>query len=98
MPVVSYADYFSGNEIMDNWNNKYYESNSMIRGYFAGIQDSYNGVLFCVDAKVKMSQAAEVIIKYMKDNPEKWHNAGKNLVIDALGKAFPCDKESNKAK
>lgn len=98
MPVISYADYFSGNEIMECWNDKYSVNNPMIRGYFAGVQDSYNGVYFCVDEGVKMSQAAEVIIKYMKDNPEKWHKAGKNLVIDALSKAFPCDIESNEAK
>jgi hypothetical protein len=82
---------------MDSWNNKYYESNSMIRGYFAGVQDAYNGIHFCVESEVKMSQAAEIVIKYMKDNPEKWHTAGQILVIEALDKAFPCKNESNKA-
>lgn len=97
IPMCSYADYFTGNDVMDSWNNKYHESNSMIRGYFAGVQDSYNGVYFCVESEVKMSQAAEIVIKYMKDNPEKWHKAGKILVIEALDKAFPCKQESNKA-
>lgn len=96
IPFLSYADYFTGNGIMDTWNNKYHESNSMIRGYFAGVQDVYNGVYFCVDPEVKMSQAAEIIIKYMKDNPEKWHEAGSILVIEALNKSFPCKKEFNK--
>ncbi|MGR3303846.1 MAG: Rap1a/Tai family immunity protein [Candidatus Scalindua sp.] len=96
MPVLSYADYFMGNDIMEYWNEKDSADNIMIRGYFAGVQDAYNGYYFCVDAEVKLSQAAEVIIKYMKDNPEKWHTAGKNLVINALSEAFPCDKESDK--
>ncbi|MDY0331778.1 MAG: Rap1a/Tai family immunity protein [Thiomonas sp.] len=82
---------------MDSWNNKHYESNSMVRGYFAGVQDAYDGVFFCVESEVKMSQAAEIVIKYIKDNPEKWHTAGQLLVIEALGKAFPCKNESNKA-
>lgn len=96
IPILTHADYFTGNDIMDSWDNKFHESNTMIRGYFAGVQDSYNGVHFCVDSKVKMSQAAEIVIKYMKDHPEKWHKAGKNLVLDALNKAFPCGNESNK--
>ncbi len=94
-PFCASADYFTGNDIMDSWSNKYHESNTMVRGYFAGVQDSYNGEYFCVDSNVKMSQAAEIIIKYLKDNPEKWHNAGKNLVIQALGKAFPCKRNSS---
>ena len=92
IPLYSCADYFTGNDIMDSWNNKYFESNSMIRGYFAGVQDSYNGVYFCVESEVKMSQAAEVVVKYMKENPEEWHKPGKILVIDALKKAFPCKR------
>lgn len=95
-PLCASADYFTGNDIMDSWNNKYHESNSTVRGYFAGVQDSYNGEYFCVESDVKMSQAAETIIKYLKDNPEKWHNAGKNLVIQALGKAFPCKRNGNR--
>jgi hypothetical protein len=43
MPTLTYADYFSGNDIMDLWNNKYHESNSIVRGYFAGVGDSLNG-------------------------------------------------------
>ncbi len=96
LPALSNADYFSGNDIMDSWNNKYHEANSIVRGYFAGVQDAYNGVYFCVPSEVKMSQAAEVIIKHMKENPDRWHEAGKNLTINALRNTFPCKNESNK--
>ena len=98
LPTLTYADYFSGNDIMGSWNNKYHESNIMIRGYITGVQDAYNGVYFCVDSEVKMSQAAEIVIKYLKDNPAKWHEAGKNLVIEALSKEFSCGNESNKVQ
>lgn len=81
---------------MDSWNGKYLESNSLVRGYFAGVQDSLNGQFFCVESEVKLSQSTEIIIKYLKDNPEKWHNAGKNLVIEALNKSFPCKRDSNR--
>lgn len=90
IPLCSYADYFTGNDILDSWNNKYHESNSMVRGYFAGVQDAYNGVYFCVESEVKMRQAAEIVIKYTKENPQRWHQSGKILVIEALEKAFPC--------
>jgi len=97
LPTLSIADYNSGNDIMDLWNDKYREGNSMVRGYFAGVQDAYNGNYFCVPPKVTMGQAAEIIIKYMKENPDKWHEAGKILIIDAIRNAFSCKNKSNKA-
>ena len=38
---------------------------------------------------VTRDQLAEVVSKYLKENPEKWGNPAFILVINALEKAFP---------
>jgi hypothetical protein len=38
---------------------------------------------------VTRDQLAEVVSKYLKENPKRWGNPASTLVIDALTKAFP---------
>ena len=92
-PLVGHADYFNGQDIVDLYDNKYPESNAVMRGYFAGVQDAYNGELFCVPPDVKLDEAAGIIITYVRDNPNLQQKTGKNLVVEALSNAFPCDSQ-----
>lgn len=86
------ADYFDGNTLKRLLDSSREFDEAMYRGYVAGVQDSYNGVLFCVHEKVLLSQAYSVVKKYLENNPKDWHKAAKTLVIDALSEAFPCKK------
>jgi hypothetical protein len=48
-------------------------------------------VFFCVPKEgVSNIQAARIVVKYLKENPEKQHDLGITLAIQALSKAFPC--------
>ena len=38
---------------------------------------------------VTRDKLAEVVSKYLKENPKRWGNPASTLVIDALTKAFP---------
>lgn len=48
-------------------------------------------VPFCVPAnKITGGQVARVIVKYLKDHPERLHENETFLAIQALQAAFPC--------
>ena len=90
---VASADYFTGNDLKKHLLDSGREvDEAMYRGYVAGVQDSYNGVLFCVPEEVLMSQASALVRKYIADKPKFWHKAGKQMIVDALREAYPCMK------
>lgn len=90
MPNAAIADYFTGNDLAKLAKSDQPSDVGMFRGYVAGVQDYNNGRRFCVHQEVRLNQAAEIVSKYLRDNPEKWHEAAKFLVINALRLAFPC--------
>jgi hypothetical protein len=61
-------------------------------GYVSGVHDVYQGRgLICGSENVSIKQAAAIVAKYLKNNPERWNEPAYFLVSDALLKAFPCD-------
>jgi Rap1a immunity proteins len=92
LPSGALADYFDGNELKKLSESQRDVDVTMYRGYVAGVQDSFNGVLFCVHPDVRLSQAAAVVSNYLARNPERWHLPARQLVGDALTKVFPCKK------
>jgi len=49
--------------------------------------------LFCLPGDgITNGQAARVVIKYLRDHPEKLHEIGSLLAIAAFVQAFPCNK------
>lgn len=89
---AAWADYFDRNSLKKLMDSERTIDEAMYRGYVAGVQDSYNGVLFCVHEGVRMSQASAIVKKYFADNPKNWHMAAQQLVINALTESFPCKK------
>lgn len=63
----------------------------MERGYVAGVQDTFNGALFCVPPEVTLSQSVDIVTDYLRERPEIRHEAAKILVWNALTQAFPCE-------
>ena len=89
---LAHADYFYGNDLIQLINSNQHMEIAMYRGYIAGVQDSYNGIYFCVPKTVRLSQSSEIVTQYLKADPKKWHEAAKVLVIEALSNVFPCKK------
>jgi hypothetical protein len=89
---TAFADYFDGNDLIMLMDSERPQDVGIFRGYVAGVQDFDNGVLFCVNQNVKLSQTAAIVQKYFSDNPQTWHLSAKQLVANALQNAFPCKK------
>src|ERR1700681_2207721 len=45
---------------------------------------------FCADRNVKKGQMKDVVLKYVRDHPEKRQIAAASLAFSALTEAFPC--------
>jgi len=91
MVSIANADYFDGNgliELMDSTRNI---NVTMYRGYVAGVQDSYNGVSFCVPYNVRLNQSSAIVSEYLRKHPKRWHEPAKFLIIDAMKEAFACE-------
>ena len=58
--------------------------------YIRGVEDSMNGVRFCITAGASSAQQVAFIVKYVKAHPEEWHNGATTLIVQALQPAYPC--------
>jgi hypothetical protein len=47
----------------------------------------------CADRTVTMGQAADVVIKFLRDHPASRHLSAASLASAALMQAFPCPKK-----
>ena len=59
-------------------------------GYVRGVEDSLQGVRFCITPKAAFSQRAALIIKYIRDNPTEKNNGAPTFIVQALVPEYPC--------
>jgi Ssp1 endopeptidase immunity protein Rap1a len=50
-------------------------------------------VRFCLPEEVTNGQILLVFVKYLEDHPEELHKPANLLLIEALRKAFPCERQ-----
>ena len=102
LPVSGYSDsygYLSGNELVkfmreyeiadsggkpESWQHP-----AAYRYYIVGVADVLLRVDLIKTENVTIGQLCAVVTKYLKANPEKWHQSALKLVLDALQEAFP---------
>jgi len=66
-------------------------------GYVIGVADGVamltaDSPYFCSSANVENGQKYDVVVKYIKEHPEKAHLQTPHLIVDAMIDAFPCPK------
>mgnify|MGYP005988653749 CR=1 FL=1 len=61
-------------------------------GYVYGVVDVLSGEQFCAPSNVTASQFVNIVIKYLKQNPENLHYNAAVLVAFALAQVFPCSE------
>ena len=99
------ANFYTGNQLYE-WGNALERSRdnrqrgndnadaNMYYGYVSGIYDATNGAIFCPRAGTSIAQISDVVLKYLKDNPEIRNQNASDLVMDAFELSFPCPKKS----
>lgn len=62
-------------------------------GLLIGMIDGLSaGGVYCPPANFTTSQGEAIILSYVRENPEKWHQPAALLAFQALKRAFPCAK------
>lgn len=63
-------------------------------GYITGVVDGLSYLdfqkRFCLSKGVTHGQATKVVIKYLKENPQRLHEGYASIILSALKEAFPC--------
>jgi hypothetical protein len=67
-------------------------------GYVSGIDDgiemafgtSNTARLYCIPEGVTSGQGVRVVVKWLRNHPDKLHNSARVLVVASLADAFPC--------
>ena len=57
-----------------------------------------DAVQMCLPERVSTRQMAEVIVKFLDDNPNRLQDSGQALAAQALVTAYPCDQEAEEEK
>ncbi len=96
LSVSTYAEdtwFFSGNTLLETCE----ASQDLCSGYVLGVIDTEflhnsKNSLLCLP-KVNSKQLTDVVVKYLKSNPEYRHTIASSNVLSALVRAYPCTKK-----
>lgn len=93
-PCAAFA-LLSGNELFQSCEAREGTAdNGVCVGYIKGVADTFQiAHQFCPPKGAIGEQLNDVVIKYLRDHPEKRHYSASSLVIVALQRAFPCNKD-----
>jgi len=72
---------------------------SECHGYIMGVSDTHSTFVewkyiepfWCSPDGVTTGQEKAVVVKYLKENPQKLHLTASSLVMTALNATFPCE-------
>lgn len=65
----------------------------MLLGYVSGSSSMLNGIVFCAP-KATNGQNTAIVIKFLRNNPERWGEDATTLVYDALTRVHPKCKRT----
>jgi hypothetical protein len=95
-PVRAAGEFKTGNEVkvgLEGWVDKQsteYVRDAVAFGYVIGVHDALSGTLVCSGANVTQGQVIEVVLKYMRNNPEVLDQSADRVVTAALKTVWPC--------
>ena len=85
-----------GTSLLDACRSNDLHSEGFCLGFILGAVDGHvwgraeRESVYCVPPDVTAAQAREMVVKALRDHPEKLHVPAAILVIDAFERAFPC--------
>jgi hypothetical protein len=94
------AEYINGNRLYEMCRDDGAASRGFLYGYLASLIDTSAFVAdvisrqrpLCVPEGVELNQLADVVCRYLQDNPEKRQSTGSGLAFVAVGHSFKCKK------
>jgi hypothetical protein len=92
-PLTALA--LDGNTLLKKCEDSSPETQNFCLGYIMGAADTlWTARLACPESGVKYPQVRDVVLKFLRDHPEKRHHSADSQVSLALAESFPCkDKQ-----
>ncbi len=94
--TASRAEFYSGNQLKDKlekWerlDNSNAVDGSIGAGYVAGVFDVKVGVTICTPPNVTLGQVTSIVLKFLRQYPERLHLDAYLLTEVALSTTWPC--------
>ena len=86
--------FFDGNELYEVCSASDIPRLHVCLGYIAGAADAASSSasygMVCLPEGISMSQAADIVKRYLRDHPEVRHYAAYDLAANALAEVWPC--------
>ncbi len=81
---------------VDDGRKQDFQATAYCGGNITGVVDGMKyfefGNRFCISPEVTRGQIMKVVIKYLKNNPQRLHEDYTELIYSAVTEAFPCNK------
>ena len=96
LATPAHAEFKTGNDIkigLEGWMDKQsteYIRDGMAFGYVIGVHDALSGTLICSGENVTQGQVVEIVLKFMRNNPEVLDKSADVIVLAALKSVWPC--------
>lgn len=91
MAGTAHAQFFSGNEILQRMEAQdSVVGRSLALGYVAGVLDAAIDVDICPPEQVQIGQARDMVLQWLRANPDKRHLPAAVIVHVVLRNAWPC--------
>jgi Rap1a immunity proteins len=105
-PSSANANFLSGNDLFrscstEKDSNVYYQEQARCYAYILGSYDTLDlfgrvegtSPLVCSPNGLVANQVVDIVVAYLKNNPETRHWGASDIVMMALSKSFPCKKQ-----
>jgi hypothetical protein len=95
-PADAAGEFKTGNEIkvgLEGWvdkNSTEYVRDGVAFGYVIGVHDALSGSVVCSGDNVTQGQVINVVLKFMRQNPEILDRSADQVVAAALKAVWPC--------
>ena len=88
----------TGNGLLNTCSSNEFWLGATCLAFIEGIAEGYSGRLsvsqhsqsFCLPSNVTLAQSRDVVVKWLRNNPENRHLIASALVVTALNAGFPC--------
>lgn len=96
LPAEAAGEFKTGNEIktgLEGWvrdNSTETVRDAVAFGYVIGVHDALSGSVICSGDNVTQGQVVQVVLKYMRNNPEVLDQSADRVITSALKAVWPC--------
>lgn len=89
LSASAHAEFFSGNKLFDHLNG---EASDRIyaMGYIVGVFDTGRGVIHCPPSGVTVGQVRDMVLTFLRNNPQDRNFSGDSIVNHVLKNIWPC--------